>query len=54
MEGLVPEVVPVEEEAEDLLGRQWVEGWAAALVGPVCAGWSEEVPGWEVACKEEV
>lgn len=53
MEGLVPAEVPVEEEAGSRSGRQRVEGWAEAPAGQVCAGWSEEEPGWEVACKGE-
>lgn len=52
-EGLVQEEVPVEEEAGSKMGTHRAEGSAGALVGPVCAGWSEEEPGWEVACKGE-
>lgn len=53
VEGLDPEEVPVEEEAGNRSVRQRVEGWAGALVGQVCAGWSEEEPGWVVACRGE-
>ena len=53
VEGLAREEVPVEEEAGRRSGRQRAEGWVGALAGQVCAGWSEEEPGWEVACKAE-
>lgn len=52
-EGLAQEEVPVEEEAGSRMGTHRAEGSAGALVGQVCAGWSEEEPGWEVACKGE-
>lgn len=53
MEGLVLEVVPVEEEARDQWERPREEGWVGALAGQVCAGWSEGEHGWEAACKAE-
>ena len=53
VEGLVLEVVPVEEEEEDQRERPREEGRVGALAGQEDAGWSEGEHGWEAACKAE-